>query len=255
MRVIASFVVLVLLLQGCADKNGEFAHSIFQTNGATLMRDYHLLLDKMLLKLGKKLIKRNREIFSKEILWYLKNDMENHSDTINLPLVKNLKKDNFKDYLRIAFSKNKVRDRGDYLLVGLYKMFYWSFGGDSFHKLSALQYDGKKLQLGYEILQVVAWKIKVARDKNGDYLFLTWQNNWQIELEKRVKKGERLSVKLIKNLKYIKNKKESLLSPSNLSFEVIFGKMEFIYEQALKTVGIEPKSLGADALRSLFLIL
>ena len=56
-------------------------------------------------------------------------------------------------------------------------------------------------------------------------------------------------------LKYIKNKKENLLSSSNLSFEALFAKMLFIYERALKTVGVEPKSLGANALRSIFLML
>jgi hypothetical protein len=76
-----------------------------------------------------------------------------------------------------------------------------------------------------------------------------------VELGKKLRNGKKLTAGLIKNLTYIKNKKESLLSPSNLSFEALFAKMLFVYENALKTVGVEPKNLGADALRSLFLML
>ncbi len=255
MRFVVQIFIILLLFQGCSTKNREFAHTVFQTNGATMMREYYELLDRLLLKLGAKLIKRNSEIFSKDILFYIKNDMDNFQNSINLPMVKSQKEDNFKEYLKVAFSKKGYKKRGDYLLVGLYKLFYYSFSMKSFHKISALQYDAKRLQLGYEILQVVAWKIKSAKDIKGSYLYLTWQNNWQVELAKRLKKGEKLSAKLINSLQYIKNKKENLLSPSNLSFEKLFGKMLLLYEEALRRVGVEPKSLSADALRTLFLIL
>jgi len=254
MKYIVIFL-MVLFLGGCASKDNNFISSIFQTNGATLMKKYEQMLDSFLLELGVKLIKRNRENFSKDILFVLKNDMKNSTNTTYLPLVSTNGGADFKEYIKIAFSQKNIQKRGDYLLVGLYKMIYWSFEAKNFHKLSALQYDGRKLQEAYEILQVIAWKIKVAKDKNGDYLYLTWQNNWQVELEKRVQRGEKLSIKLIKSLKYIKNKKESLLSSSNLSFEALFAKMLFCYERALKTVGVEPKNLGADALRSIFLML
>lgn len=254
MRIILAFV-LVLFLSGCASKEDSFVSTVFQTKGATLMKEYRQALDKFLLQLGRKLILRNKEIFSQDILFYIRNDINNNANTINLPLVSSTDETNFKEYIKIAFSQKKIKKRGDYLLVGLYKMFYWSFEAKSFHKLSALQYDGNKLQEAYEILQAVAWKIKVAKDNRGNYLYLTWQNNWQVELQKRLKRGEKLTTKLIKSLKYIKNKKESLLSPSNLSFEALFAKMLFVYERALKTVGVEPKSLGVDALRTIFLML
>ena len=254
MRIVIS-LFLILFINGCATKEGNLVSRVFQTSGATLMQEYRVTLDKLLLQLGIKLIKRNREIFSKDILLYLKNDMKNSSDTINLPLVSTQSKTSFKEYIKIAFSPKSIKKRGDYLLIGLYKMFYWSFEAKSFHKFSAVQYDGNKLQKAYEILQAVAWKIKVAKDDRGNYLYLTWQNNWQVELQKRLQRGEKLSIKLLKSLKYIKNKKESLLSPSNLSFEALFAKIKFIYERALKTIGVEPKSLGANALRTIFLML
>ena len=248
-------ILIVIFLSGCASKSDNFVSTIFQTSGATRMRQYDKQLNNFLLQLGVKLIKRNRELFSKDILFFIKNDIKNHTDTINLPLVTHKNNKEFKEYIKVAFLPIKIKNRGDYLLVGLYKMFYWSFEGDSYHKLSALQYDGKKLQLAYEMLQAIKWKIKVAKDERGDYLYLTWQNNWQVELDKKLRNGKKLTITLIKNLTYIKNKKEDLLSPSNLSFEALFAKMLFVYENALKTVGVEPKSLGADALRSLFLML
>ena len=254
MRTILAFV-LILFLGGCSSKENSFVSTVFQTNGASLMKEYRVTLDKFLLQLGKKLILRNKEAFSRDILFYIRNDINNNANTINLPLVSSTDETNFKEYIKIAFSQKKIKKRGDYLLVGLYKMFYWSFEAKSFHKLSALQYDGNKLQEAYEILQAVTWKIKVAKDNRGNYLYLTWQNNWQVELQKRLKRGEKLTTKLIKSLKYIKNKKESLLSPSNLSFEALFAKMLFVYERALETVGVEPKSLGVDALRTIFLML
>ena len=72
------------------------------------------------------------------MLLYLKNDMRNSTDTISFPLVLTMNETSFKEYLKIAFSKDKIKDRGDYLLVELYKMFYWSFEAKSFHKFSAM---------------------------------------------------------------------------------------------------------------------
>jgi len=254
MRIIFAFV-LIFFINGCASVDNGFVSRIFQTNGATLMEEDRITLDKFLLQLGKKIILRNKKIFTNNVVLHLERDIKTNSNTINLPLIHSRDETNFKQYFKIAFSKNSIKTRGDYLLVGLYKMFYWSFEEKSFHKLSALQYNDKKLQEAYEILQIVAWKIKVTKDTKGNYLYLTWQNNWQIELEKRLRDGKKLNIQLINNLKYIKNGKESLFSSSNLSFESIFAKMLFVYERALETLGVEPKSLSIDALKSLFLML
>ncbi len=252
---ILSFMLIVTLFSGCSVKNENFARSIFQTSGATLMQNYQIDLNMLLIKLANKLYKRNSEIFTKNTLAYLKYNIKYKINSINLPLVKDFAQDNFKTYLKIAFSKNKIKKRGDYLVVGLYKMFYFAYDEAQFHKISALQYDKKRLELAYKILQVVDWKIKTAKNTEGEYLFLTWQNNWQTELYKRLKKGESLSAKLINNLKYIKDKKESLFSSSNLSFEAVFAKMQYISEKSLKTVGVEPSHLSASALRSIFLMM
>ncbi len=242
------FFLLILLFGGCSSKQHDFSHSIFQTSGASRMREYQLDLDELLLNLQIKLQKRNPKIFSKNIKYLLKIDMKNNSDTIFMS-------QDYKKCLKKAFSEKSVKYRGDYLVVGLYKMFYQAFDRNDFHKISALQYDPQKLQKAYALLQAISWKIKVAKDKNGNYLFLTWQNNWQIELQKRLKQNNKFSVKLINNLQYIKNKKESLFSPSNLSFESIFDKMSFVFEKALKTVGVEPRNLSTQALKSLLILL
>ena len=252
---ILSFMLIVALFSGCSIKNENFARSIFQTSGATLMQNYQIDLNMLLIKLEYKLYKRNPEIFTKNTLSYLQYDIKHKTNSINLPLIKDFAQDNFKTYLKIAFSKNEIKERGDYLIVGLYKMFYFAYNEAQFHKISALQYNKKRLEFAYKILQVVDWKIKTARSRQGKYLFLTWQNNWQIELYKRLKKGESLSAKLINNLEYIKDKKESLFSPSNLSFEVVFAKMQYIFTKSLKTVGVEPSHLSVSALRSIFLMM
>jgi len=236
------------LLGGCSSKQSDFSHSVFQTSGASRMREYQLDLDGLILQLQLKLQKRNPKIFSKDISYRLKMDMKNDSDTI-------LASKDYRECLKEAFEKKSVKYRGDYLVVGLYKMFYQAFDRAKFHKISALQYNPKKLQNAYALLQAISWKIKTVRDEQGDYLFLTWQDNWQVELQKRLKEGKKLSAKLINSLKYIKNKKESLFSSSNLSFEPIFGKMSFVLEKALKTVGVEPRSLSTEALKSLIILL
>ncbi len=243
-------VLIIFFMTGCSSKQSNFSHSIFQTNGASKMREYQLDLDSLLLNLQDKLQKRNPKIFSKNIKYLLMYDMQNDKDSIVLPKAKN-----YKECLRKAFDKNSLKDRGDYLVVGLYKMFYQAFNEKKFYKISALQYDPEKLQKAYAILQAISWKIKVAKDKNGNYLFLTWQDNWQIELQKRLKEGKKLSISLINSLKYIKNKKESLFSSSNLSFEPIFAKMLFVFQKALKTVGVEPRNLSIDAIKSLLILL
>ncbi len=214
------------------------------------MREYQLDLDSLLLQLQVKLQKRNPKIFSKDLRSFLSQEMHEDKNILTIGGLRDYRK-----YIKKAFSVKPVENRGDYLIVGMYRMFYQAFDRDKFHKISALQYDPEKIQRAYAILQVISWKIKTAKDKNGNYLFLTWQNNWQVELQKRLNEGKKLSMKLINSLKYIKDKKESLLSASNLSFESIFGKMFFVFQKALKTVGVEPKSLGAEALKNFIMFL
>ncbi|MCP4970392.1 MAG: hypothetical protein GY932_07355 [Arcobacter sp.] len=92
---------------------------------------------------------------------------------------KNNTLDNYKDYLQIAFSKDYIPCRNDYLILGLYYLVYDLYDIEDSHKVIALEYDKNKLHKLYKNLQVIKWKIKVNRDFKGNYLFKTWQNNWQ----------------------------------------------------------------------------
>ena len=133
-------------------------------------------------------------------------------------------------------------------------MFYESFDMDSKYKLTALSYDIEKLQKAYKNLQIIQWRIKFNKDKNNNYLFLTWQNNWQIELSKRFN-NEKLDTIKLSDLHYIKSKQESILNPSNNSFEVITSKMLLYYESTIRLLNAEPEELGIETIMSiLFLI-
>ena len=67
----AYIILTVILLGGCASKSDNFLGTVFQTSGATKMREYEKELNDFLLQLGVKLIKRNRELFSKDILFFI----------------------------------------------------------------------------------------------------------------------------------------------------------------------------------------
>ena len=56
MRTVFAFL-LILFINGCATKDSSFVNRVFQTNGATLMHEYFVTLDKLLLQLGVKLKK------------------------------------------------------------------------------------------------------------------------------------------------------------------------------------------------------
>ncbi len=45
---------------------------------------------------------------------------------------------------------------------------------------TALGYDTKTFKTMYYTLKVLRWKIRNAKDKNGKFLFATWQLNWQL---------------------------------------------------------------------------
>ena len=86
-------------------------------------------------------------------------------------------------------------------------------------------------------------------------MFLTWQNNWQIELAKKLKKNNNIKLIALENLEYIKNKKESFLSSSNFSFEVILTQMIDRSNNSLKILDVDVTDVGFDALKSIFIFL
>jgi len=107
------------------------------------------------------------------------------------------------------------------------------------------------MQRLYEYLQVIRWKIRTNKDKKGDYLFNTWQNNWQIELEKKYIND----YNIINNLEYIKSKKESIYEHSNFSFEIVLSKIITNVEHSLRKINVEPYEMGFSAIKSFVFII
>ena len=137
------------------------------------------------------------------------------------------------------------------MIIGLYKLIYKAYSLQDKHKFTALEHNKFELLKLYEYMQVLRWKIRTQKDVNGNYLFNTWQNNWQLEFLHKDKND----LNIIKDLQYIKSNKETILSPSNFSFEILFSKMILNVEYTLKKINIEPYSMSTSAIRSFIFIL
>ncbi|MEA3289949.1 MAG: hypothetical protein U9Q04_07210, partial [Campylobacterota bacterium] len=96
-------------------------------------------------------------------------------------------------------------------------------------------------------MQILQWKIKHNKDSNNQYLFLTWQKNWQVELAKKINKKD-FNFEMIKELHHIKTNKENLLDGSNSSFEILTSLMILYLHDSLKLLGAEPNKLSVDAI-------
>ncbi len=253
MTKIIKYLILLLLFSGCLPKQ-EDIKNILQSNSANIIKNDYKNIQKLLISFKNRLDKRNPNNYDKKIsdkIYILILKLENNF----LLKYDNTILENYKDYLQIAFSKDGINSRNDYLIMGMYYLMYSSYKIKSGHKIIALEYDTTTLYKLYKNLQIIRWKIKVDRDIKQNYLFITWQNNWQLELEKRIKNGEKLSYSDLQNLTYIKDKKETLLDPSNFSFEVVLTQMIDSARNSLKALGKEPTSLTVGALQSIFLFM
>jgi len=238
--------ILILLFSGCLPKQDDVKNAL-QSNSATIIKNDYQNIQKNLITFKQKLDKRNPKAYSKNLsnrIYRLINELEDDF----LLEYNNQRLENYKDYLQIAFTKDEIISRNDYLILGLYYLIHDSYEINKGHRVIALEYDKEKLLKLHKNLQILKWKIKVDRDIKGNYLFLTWQNNWQIELEKRLKEDEKLSFKKISELKFIKENKETILDPSNFSFEILLSHMIYNVENSLRALGEEPKELTVKAM-------
>lgn len=244
---------LVLLLSSCASIQ-EDIKSFVETSKASNIKDDYKVAQNLLIDFKKKLDKRNPNKYNKDYEKKIYRLLENKNAKFLLNY-KDSVLENYRDYLQLAFSKDKIANRSDYLILGIHYLLYSSYEVDDDYKITALQYNKEKLNILYKNLQIIKWKIRVAKDLKGRYLFLTWQNNWQIELEKKLKNGKKLSFEELEKLKFIEEEKETVLDSSNFSFEVILSKMIHRVENSLKALGEEPKELSISAVKSMFLFL
>ncbi|WP_072682555.1 hypothetical protein [Arcobacter sp. LA11] len=243
---VLSLCILVLFFSGCMPKQ-EDVKDAFQSNSANIIKKDYKKIQKHLLSFKEKLDKRNPQSYSKNLsprIYRLINDLEKDF----LLKYKKSTLSNYKDYLQIAFSKDNIVSRNDYLILGLYYLIYDSYELDKGHRVIALEYDKEKLGKLHKNLQILKWKLKVDKDVFGNYLFLTWQNNWQIELAKKSKDNEQISYEKIAELKFIKENKESVFDHSNFSFEILLTQMIDNVENSLTALGEEPKELTVKAM-------
>ncbi len=246
-----SLIYILLFFSGCLAQK-ELISNTFQTNAATSIQNDYKSINKHIIEFKKKLDKRNPYLYDKKLsksIYSLISKLENNF----LLKYKNNTLDNYKDYLQIAFSKDYIPCRNDYLILGLYYLVYDLYDIEDSHKVIALEYDKNKLHKLYKNLQVIKWKIKVNRDFKGNYLFKTWQNNWQLELDKKIQHLNDISYSELKDLKYIKDEKESLLDPSNFSFEILLTQMIDNVSNSLRALGEEPRNLTIGTIKSIFL--
>lgn len=253
-RNLCVFILFVLFFSGCISQTQNRVEKLLQTNSANSMKKDYTEVTKQLIVLKDKLDKRNPSAYDKEMANAIYTQINNLTNTINLTYG-TLPLNSYKDYLQIAFSKFEIKNRNDYLIMGLYKEIFDAYDIQNGHQITALSYDHDKLQNLYQNLQILKWKLSTARDAKDEYMFLTWQNNWQIELEKRLKQKEIKTYDDILNLKYIKEGKESLFSQSNTSFEVILTTMINRVRGSLETLGVEPVDVGLEVVKTVFIFL
>lgn len=246
--------VVILFVTSCSNSSSQVNVSNYlQTQNAKLIKEHYSEILKLLLEYKIKLDKRNPNSYNKKLVHFLNKNIE-LSNNISLYSKNHPKFTFYYEYLNYSLKDNFIQNRNDYLIVGIYKMIYDVYQMKSTHKFTAFEYDVKKFQKVYQYLQVLQWKIKHKKDKNGNFLFLTWQNNWQVEYLKKLNKDNKYRL-CIDDITYLKEKKETLLDPSNTTFEVLLSSMILHVNQTMKLLGAEPEELAIESILSLVLFI
>lgn len=248
------FLVVLLVFSGCGITDQPEVKKIFQTQSAGNVDYDYSKITELIVQYKEKLDKRNPTAYSKELEWRIVTNIKNSINTIHLQDHSGKKFKLYHEYLNYAFSKYDIQNRNDYLIIGLYKMIYDAFSMESSHKITAFNHDHEKLQKAYKNLQILQWKIKSAKSSNGEYLFLTWQKNWQVELLKMQNSQDISTIKL-NELNAIKSKEELIFDASNCSFEVLSEQMLLYLEHSLTQLGAEPVRLSIDILSTVIFII
>ena len=246
MKCILNFIIIssiTILFSACS--NNQKTSEILQSNSATIIsRDYYDLI-KLLIKYKKILDLRNPSLYDKNLSKEMIFIIEHNYNTLNI-----ISSNSTKKYLKKAFDKD-TKYRSDYLILGLYKMFYKTYNIKEGHHLTALGYDVKNFKNLYYTLKVLKWKIANAKDKNGRFMFATWQLNWQLELNKNY---QNIAINNLKELPSLKNERETLLDHSNFNFEVTLSLMIDRVKNSIEAMGEEPLNLSISTMKALLLL-
>jgi hypothetical protein len=254
--VLPMLLFLALSLTGCASTQGqEKVSEILQSHGATQMRKDYAGIIEQLIVYKEKLDLRNPKNYSKSEKNLIYSELKSGQNSIRIKYNNQYLK-TYDDYLKVAFDKNNnITDRNDFLILGLYKLIWDTYGIGKGHQITTLSYNQEDFRKLYYYLEVIKWKIRTSKDKNDNYLFITWQNNWQIELQQQLKKEVPPSWELIENLYSIKNHRETIFEHSNFNFEVLLNQMIFSVKNSAKIIGNEPVDIGINAMISVVLFL
>lgn len=241
-------IFLSLFFQACASK-ANFK-SLAQTNSAAQIEEYKVEILESLINYKNKLDLRNPSAFNRDIRDDIINEISTDQDYIHI-IQDGVKLETYEDYFYYAFSEKNINNRNDLLILGMYKLIYKAYAMDREHQFFSFSYNKEEMQNLHKYLQVIRWKIKTAKNEKGQYLFNTWQNNWQIELEKKYI-GD---YNIINDLEYIKLEKESVYDYSNFSFEIVLSKIIIDVEHTLKKINVEPFEIGLSTLKSFIFII
>ena len=248
-------IAMLILFTGCTSSSSG-VKKIFQTDDSSYLQTNYSNIVELILQYKVKLDKRNPSAYNKQLNNQLIRAMKSSQNNIVLYTQEKKVLTNYVDYFNYAFDTTKdIKNRNDYLIVGLYKLVHDIYLMNKNHKFTSYEYDLKKLQKGHKNLQILRWKINNSKDKNGKYLFYTWQQNWQIELENNYNKDKYIDYENIKNLVYIKNKKESLFNPSNGSFNMVLNKIIFNLENSISILDMTSEELTKEILKSAMFII
>lgn len=241
--------LFIFLFQGCSISQTRL-QSVAQTTSATQVANYRDEIIKDLVLYKKKLDLRNPYSYNEELAKNIYFQIESKQDYINI-VQDGYKLDKANEYLYYAFSQDKIKNRNDFLIIGIYKLIYKAYGLHNEHQFAATQYNKSYMQELYTYLQAIRWNIRNNKDFNGNYLFVTWQNNWQLELMEKSSSD----LNIIKELKYIKSKEEDIFSHSNFTFETLLERMILNVRYSLKQIDVAPYEMSISALKSFAFII
>ena len=248
------WLLCIFTFLGCSNYQEKFTQTMQSTGATQLKRDFKKV-NTLLLDYKEKLDIRNPNSYQKEFKDPMLNEIAHERNTLSITY-NNQKLKTYDDYLRVAFdTTTRVSNRNDFLIVGMHKLIHATYQVEEGHRFTTLSYQEESFKRLYYYLEVIKWKVRTTKDKDGNYLFLTWQNNWQIELAQKMKQGTAPSWDMIQNLPSIKSGKETLFDHSNPNFEVILNQMISTVKNSARLVGDEPTDVGINTMLGLVFFL
>ncbi len=234
------FLVFLAIFSLCY---GDFSvKNLIKTNKEIKIEEYLSDIDSLLVKFYEKLNRRNPNSFNKKNENIIKSSLREG----RYIFVSGYEREPIALIKKALDKEKKISFRNDYLIIGIHDMIYKVFKRDDF-KVTALSYHLEKLNRLFLNIQIIFWQINTYKDREGNYLFLTWQNDWQVKLLKALREGDDFKKALL-NLK-----QDELLKPCNMSFSMIYSNILYIIEKIIKERGGEPREIGVNVLKSLAL--